>query len=120
MPRTAYRHDEGKTAAWVQLVGERLRWAREIAADNQTQAAKLLRCDQSTWSLYERGERLLSLQVALRACQAWGLTLDYLYRGHLDSRVAQDMAVRLAAAHPELVELPRAEARRAKEAAPVA
>jgi transcriptional regulator with XRE-family HTH domain len=103
MPRTAYRHDDAAAASWVQAVGERLRWARETAALSQTQAASLLGCDQSTWSQYERGHRLVSLQVALRASNEWGLTLDYLYRGLLDARVARDMAVRLAAAHPQLV-----------------
>lgn len=114
MATTAYRHDGGSTAAWLCDVGRRLLWAREIAADNQSQAAKLLGCDQSTMSQYEAGKRLVPLRIALAACQHWGLTLDYLYRGTLTSEVRQDIAVRLAAAHPELVtELP-ARSRRAR------
>lgn len=103
MAQKTYRHDDGPTAAWLKQVGRRLQWAREQAADNQTQAATLLGCDQSTMSAYEAGKRMVPLRVALSACRHWGLTLDYLYQGHLSSEVRRDMAVRLAAAHPELV-----------------
>lgn len=114
MPRTTYRHDNATGSAWLKAVGERLQWAREIAADSQTAGAKVLGCDQSTMSAYENGNRLVPLRVALNACAQWGLTLDYLYRGSLSSDVRQDMAVRLAAAHPELVDAPAVQDRRAK------
>jgi transcriptional regulator with XRE-family HTH domain len=106
MPRDSYRHDGAAGSAWVAAVGQRLRWLREVVADNQSQAARLIGVDQSTFSGYEAGDRLLSIQAAMRACAIWGVTLDYLYRGLLDSRVRHDVAVRLAAAHPELVEAP--------------
>ena len=117
----AYRHDGGAGSAWVAQVGERLRWAREICADNQSQAAKLLGADQSTFSLYERGERMVSIAVALRACSLWGLSLDYLYRGLIGGSLRRDVEVRLVARHPELVGAgPEALAHRAKEAVPAA
>lgn len=121
MSKTKYRHDEGDASAWVRAVGQRLLWVREIVADNQTQAARMVEVDQSTFSLYEKGGRLVPPHVAMRMCAAWGLTLDYLYAGKLGSAVQQDVAVRLAAAHPELVEeAPPVSRRRAKEVAQVA
>lgn len=121
MPKNVYRHDDGAGSKWVKDVGNRLRWVRELVADNQTQAAKMVGCDQSTFSGYENGDRLISMRVAMLACQKWGITLDYLYRGRLTSEVRQDVALRLAAAHRELVaDLPPLErGPRAKEAAQV-
>lgn len=119
MPRKPYKHDKAAGSAWVREVGQRLRWVREIVAETQTAAAKQLGVDQSTFSGYEAGDRLLPTHIAMRACQAWGLTLDFLYRGSLSSEVRQDVAVRLAAAHPELVEGRQVPARRAKAVDPV-
>lgn len=121
MTRTKYRHDGAAGSEWVREVGQRLLWLRQAVADNQTQAARVVDVDQSTFSLYEKGERLIPAHVAMRMCDAWGVTMDYLYAGKLGSAVRQDVAVRLAAAHPELVEeAPPALRRRAKEAAPAA
>lgn len=121
MPKKKYLHDNAAGSAWLKAVGRRLLWVREEVADSQTQAARLIGVDQSTFSGYENGDRLIPAHVAMRMCDAWGITLDYLYAGKLGSEVRQDVAVRLAAAHPELVEgVHQVVGRRAKEAAPVA
>jgi hypothetical protein len=57
--------------------------------------------------------------VALTACEKWGVTLDYLYRGKISDAVRHDVAVRLAAEHPELVGVSEP-ARRAKAGAAAA
>ena len=85
-------------------LGVRLRWARE--AENKTQAdmCRLLDdMDPSTWNRWEHGSRYPDPVVMVRLCERFGLTMDYLYRGKL-AGVREDMALRLAARHPELVE----------------
>lgn len=34
------------------------------------------------WAFYEKGERWLSPEVAIRLCDKTGTSMDYLYRGH--------------------------------------
>lgn len=104
-------------------LGARVRWVRELVmmeGAGQAAAARLLRCDQGTYNKIEKDGRGLSLALALRMCQAWGVTLDYIYRARLTSEVNRDLALRLAAAHPELVGVPAEAVPRAKEVAPAA
>jgi len=37
--------------------------------------------EQSLYNRFETGKRLLTLQAALKLCEVYGLTLDWLYRG---------------------------------------
>ena len=56
----------------------RIRDLREDADLTQRQVAELLRCDQSLYSKYERGERVLSLDAAVKLAQFYGTSVDYL------------------------------------------
>lgn len=107
LSRPPNRLDGGPVQAWLAAVGIRLKWVRLIVATSQYGAADLLGVTQSTIAAYEAGGRLVPPEVAVRACVHWGLTTDYLYRG-LMAGVRQDVALRLAAQHPELVEGPAA------------
>lgn len=44
----------------------------------QKEVAAYLHCDQSLYSKYERGERLLPLDRAVQLADYYGVTLDYL------------------------------------------
>ena len=44
----------------------------------QRQVAEYLHCDQSLYSKYERGERALPLEFAIKLSALYGVTLDYL------------------------------------------
>ena len=44
----------------------------------QAQIAVYLRCDQSLYSKYERGERSLPLDYAVRLAQLYKTSVDYL------------------------------------------
>ncbi len=102
-------------------LGKRLRWAREVVAESQARLCRDLGgVDATAWNRWERGTRYPDPVVLVRFCDVFGLTMDYLYRGDLRG-VREDVAFRLAAYHPELVDAARpAEARRAKAAARVA
>lgn len=56
----------------------RIRDLREDADLTQQQLAAYLNCDQSLYSKYERGERALPLDAAVRLAQYYGVSLDYL------------------------------------------
>ena len=97
-------------------VGKRLRWAREVVADSQAALCRDLGgLDATAWNRWEKGNRYPDPIAMVRFCDAFGITMDYLYRGELRG-VREDVAFRLAAYHPELVERERpAEAHRAGE-----
>ena len=44
----------------------------------QKQIAELLMCDQSLYSKYERGERILPLELAVQLADFYKVSLDYL------------------------------------------
>lgn len=56
----------------------RIRDLREDADLTQKEVAHQLLCDQSLYSKYERGERPLPLELAVRLADLYGVTLDYL------------------------------------------
>ena len=56
----------------------RIRDLREDRDLTQKEVAALLHCDQSLYSKYERGERLLPLDLAIRLAEYYGVSLDYL------------------------------------------
>ena len=56
----------------------RIRDLREDADLTQAQVAELLLCDQSLYSKYERGERALPLELAIKLADFNQVSLDYL------------------------------------------
>ena len=54
---------------------------RDLREDNdytQSQVAQYLMCDQSLYSKYERGERALPLELAIKLAKLYNVSLDYL------------------------------------------
>ncbi len=54
---------------------------RDLREDNdftQKYVSQYLMCDQSLYSKYERGERDLPLEYAIRLAEFYGVSLDYL------------------------------------------
>ena len=56
----------------------RIRDLREDSDLTQRQIAEVLLCDQSLYPKYERGERELPLNLAVKLAQYYGVSLDYL------------------------------------------
>lgn len=56
----------------------RIRDLREDADLTQQEIANYLMCDQSLYSKYERGERVLPLDAAVKLAQYYHVSLDYL------------------------------------------
>lgn len=56
----------------------RIRDLREDRDIKQQEVALELQCDQSLYSKYERGERALPLEFAVKLARFHGVSLDYL------------------------------------------
>ena len=55
----------------------RIRDLREDADLTQSEVAQYLMCDQSLYSKYERGERALPLDAAIKLAQFYETSVDY-------------------------------------------
>lgn len=97
----------------MRKMGQRLRWVREALGLNQTDMARMVGLTQTGWSLYERGKRWPDQFAAVRLMAKLKVTREYLLTGDL-SGIDRDLAIRLAAQHPELVKPTRKEPRRGK------
>jgi transcriptional regulator with XRE-family HTH domain len=87
----------------MKQMGERLRWIREALGNpSQEKLATLIGVHQTSWSLYERGLRWPDAFEIVRIISKLKISREYLVEGRLDG-VERDLAIRLAAAHPELV-----------------
>ena len=54
---------------------------KDLREDNdltQKQVASVLMCDQSLYSKYERGERVLPLEYAVKLAEFYGKSVDYI------------------------------------------
>lgn len=60
------------------LMQLRIRDIREDHDLTQQQVAKYLRCDQSLYSKYERGERDVPLNVMIKLAKFYNTSIDYL------------------------------------------
>lgn len=83
-------------------MGRRLRWVREALGQSQGQIAEAVGVHQTAWSLYERGLRWPDQFEAVRLIAKLRISREYLLEGDL-SGVERELAIRLAASHPELV-----------------
>jgi transcriptional regulator with XRE-family HTH domain len=84
-------------------IGERIQWARELVVPNRSEAARILGLDPSTLSKIEDGTRAPSIFNIIELANKLRVTADYLLRGHITSRMDEEMALKLAALHPELI-----------------
>ena len=56
----------------------RIRDLREDSDYTQKYVAEYLLCDQSLYSKYERGERALPLEYAVKLAEFYGKSVDYI------------------------------------------
>lgn len=78
-------------------VGRRLALARDIAEADQSAVASVMGITQSAVSNYEIGDRMLPPEMAIRFCNRYGFTLEWLYRDDVSSlptKLAEKVAAR--------------------------
>lgn len=93
----------------MRAMGKRLKWVREaLGGPPQEKMAEIVGVHQTSWSLYERGLRMPDQFESVRLISKLKISREYLLEGSLNG-VDRDLAIRLAALHPELV-LPKGKA----------
>jgi ribosome-binding protein aMBF1 (putative translation factor) len=60
----------------------RLKTTREALNLSAAELCRQIKCKPNRWSQYEGGERKITLEVANRLCDEFGLSLDWIYRGN--------------------------------------
>lgn len=79
----AGRFDSGRMEP-LRTTADRLRATREILEPGHGGASALcekIECSTTRWSNFEGGKRRITLDVAVKLCDRYGLTLDWIYRG---------------------------------------
>lgn len=74
-PRT--KRAKGPYAA----IGDRLEKLRRLIGDDQQKFAAKAKLSQNQYNQWERGKKRPSLDDALKLCDTYNVTLDWIYRG---------------------------------------
>jgi transcriptional regulator with XRE-family HTH domain len=72
-------------------IGARLAVTRDVVGLSQVEFARRAKIAPNTYNQYEQGKKRPSLANAIRLCEAYDLTLDWIYRGD-PSGLRYDMA----------------------------
>ena len=84
------------------IIGQRLRLTRESMRLTQVEFARRAGIAPNTYNQFETGMRLVPPGRAIAICDAYSLTLDWIYRGRMD-----DLPTRLSKAIEALREMER-------------
>ena len=71
---------------WHMLYFPRIRDLREDNDKTQREISEYLYCDQSLYSKYERGQRIVPVEIIIKLAQYYGTSTDYIL-GLTDSRL---------------------------------
>ncbi len=66
----------------LKSLGNRLAQTREALGITAAALCKTIGCKPNRWSQYESGQRKITLEIAERLCDEYGLSLDWIYRGN--------------------------------------
>ena len=61
-------------------LANRLKLTREALGISAADLCKRIRIKQNRWSQYESGERRITVEVAMKLCDEFGLSMDWIYR----------------------------------------
>lgn len=75
-------------------LAHRLKITREALGVKPAEVCKRIKVGANAWSMYESGERRITLQVAIKFCAEYGLTLDWIYRAD-PSRLPHEVRMKL-------------------------
>lgn len=83
------------TQTETEKLAERLTKTREAFGMHQAQWARLVGIEPQAWSNYEQGIRRISIDQALKVCQATGVNLDWIYRGLMSTSLPMEIQLKL-------------------------
>jgi transcriptional regulator with XRE-family HTH domain len=75
-------------------LANRLKITREALGVKPAEVCKRIKVGPNAWSMYESGERRITLQVAIKFANEYGLTLDWIYRAD-PSRLPYEVRIKL-------------------------
>lgn len=81
-------------AETAKTIGNRLLVTREALGLKAAEVCRRIGCKANRWSQYESGERKITLPVANRLCDEYGLTLDWIYRAD-PARLPHELRLRM-------------------------
>ena len=66
----------------LKAIADRLKLTREGIGISAAELCRQIGCKPNRWSQYESADRKITVEVADRLCDEYGLTLDWIYRGN--------------------------------------
>jgi ribosome-binding protein aMBF1 (putative translation factor) len=66
----------------LKSIAIRLKSTREAIGVTAAELCRQINCKPNRWSQYESGDRKITVEVADRLCDEYGLTLDWIYRAN--------------------------------------
>ena len=67
---------------------------REALGIKPADVCKRIKVGRNAWSQYESGERRITLRVAIKFCEEYGLSLDWIYRAD-PSKLSNDIRLNM-------------------------
>jgi transcriptional regulator with XRE-family HTH domain len=78
-----------------EAIAQRLRLTREATGLPQRQFARRVGITPAAWNNYEKDVNRISVDAALKLCASIGATLDWIYRGNMESGLPMSLARKL-------------------------
>lgn len=82
-----------------EAIAERLIRTREAMGLNQAQWCRLTGIEPQAWNNYESGLNRISINQAIKVCQATGVTMDWIYRGLMSGGLPMGVQIGLQQNH---------------------
>lgn len=84
------------TGSDIDAIAERLKLTRRAMGLTQAAISRMVGIGAQAWNNYERGQKRISIDQALRLCRSTGITLDWIYQGDMRS-LPHDFVMRVNA-----------------------
>jgi transcriptional regulator with XRE-family HTH domain len=84
----------------LNTVAGRLKRTREAFKMSQADWCRLVGIETQAWNNYESGRRRISIDQAIKVCQATGVTIDWIYRGLMNSSLPPQVQIELQKRRP--------------------
>lgn len=78
-----------------EAIAERLIRTREALGLSQAQWCRLTGIAPQAWNNYEQGLNRISIDQAIKVCQATGVTTDWIYRGLMSAGLPMQLQIGL-------------------------
>lgn len=87
--------DDQAMAKRYAQIGKRLIALREALGISQAELCRQIKCQANRWNQYETGERRITIPIAMRLADAYGASMDWVYRGETRT-LTQELFAKLA------------------------